>query len=148
MSHEEFHPLPVCYQRISMTLCRLECREEAGRLYRIDPTFAHPASPRWWLLVVVLFHCFVFILFFRLCHMVYGILGPSLGVKHTPPALKAHNLNHGTTREVSRWWFLFPPPEDLPDPEIEPGLLHCRQILYCLSLECFPICLKQISVVK
>ena len=23
-----------------------------------------------------------------------------------------------------------PPPEDLPDPDIEAGLLHCRQILY------------------
>ena len=27
----------------------------------------------------------------------------------------------------------FPPPGDLPDPGIEPGLLHCRQILYHLS---------------
>ena len=140
MSHEEFHPLPVCYQRISMTLCRLECREEAGRLYRIDPTFAHPASPRWWLLVVVLFHCFVFILFFRLCHMVYGILGPSLGVKHTPPALEAHNLNHGTTREVSRWWFLFPPlcsQRLLPMPVPENVAQYCVAIyiFLCLGFE-------------
>ena len=27
----------------------------------------------------------------------------------------------------------FPPPVDLPDPEIKPSLLHCRQILYHLS---------------
>ena len=27
----------------------------------------------------------------------------------------------------------FPPPGDLSDPGIEPGLLHCRQILYYLS---------------
>ena len=27
----------------------------------------------------------------------------------------------------------FPSPGDLPDPRIEPRLLHCRQILYCLS---------------
>ena len=27
----------------------------------------------------------------------------------------------------------FPSPRDLPDPEIEPGLLHCRQIIYQLS---------------
>ena len=27
----------------------------------------------------------------------------------------------------------FPPPGDLLDPGIEPGLLHCRHILYCLS---------------
>ena len=29
----------------------------------------------------------------------------------------------------------FPSPGDLPDPGIEPGLLHCRQILYWLSYE-------------
>ena len=29
----------------------------------------------------------------------------------------------------------FPSPGDLPDPGIEPGLLHCRQILYQLSYE-------------
>ena len=28
-----------------------------------------------------------------------------------------------------------PPPRDLPNPGTEPGLLHCRQILYCLSLK-------------
>ena len=33
---------------------------------------------------------------------------------------------------------LFPSPRDLPDPGIEPGLLHCRWILYCLSHEVFP----------
>ena len=109
LSHEEFHPLPVCYQRISMTPCRLECREEAGRSYRIDSSFARPASPRWLLLEVVLFHCLVFILFFWLCHMACGILGPSPGIKHVPSALEAHNLNYGTPREVSRWWFLSPP---------------------------------------
>ena len=27
----------------------------------------------------------------------------------------------------------FPPPGDLPDPGIKPGLLNFRQILYCLS---------------
>ena len=27
----------------------------------------------------------------------------------------------------------FPSPEDLPNPGIEPGLLHCRQTLHCLS---------------
>ena len=27
----------------------------------------------------------------------------------------------------------FTPPGDLPNPGIEPGLLHCRQTLYCLS---------------
>ena len=27
----------------------------------------------------------------------------------------------------------FPSPGDLPNPRIKPGLLHCRQILYCLS---------------
>ena len=32
----------------------------------------------------------------------------------------------------------FPSPEDLPDPGIEPGLLHCKQILYQLSYEGSP----------
>ena len=27
----------------------------------------------------------------------------------------------------------FPSPGDLPDPRIKPSLLHCRQMLYCLS---------------
>ena len=27
----------------------------------------------------------------------------------------------------------FPSPGDLPDQRIEPGLLHCRQMFYCLS---------------
>ena len=27
----------------------------------------------------------------------------------------------------------FPSPGDLPDPKIDPGLLHCRQMLYRLS---------------
>ena len=30
-------------------------------------------------------------------------------------------------------WVPCPSPGDLPDPGIEPGLLHCRQILYQLS---------------
>ena len=29
----------------------------------------------------------------------------------------------------------FPFPGDLPDPGIDPGLLHCRQMLYCLSYQ-------------
>ena len=39
--------------------------------------------------------------------------------------------------EFSRQEYLsglpFPSPGDLPDPEIDSGLLHCRQILYSLS---------------
>jgi len=29
----------------------------------------------------------------------------------------------------------FPSPGDLPDPGVEPGLQHCRQMLYCLSYQ-------------
>ena len=32
----------------------------------------------------------------------------------------------------------FPSPGDLPDPGIELGLLHCRQILYQLSHQAYP----------
>ena len=39
----------------------------------------------------------------------------------------------------------FPSPGDLPDPEIEPGLLHCRQKLYHLS---HFLILKQYSAVS
>ena len=39
------------------------------------------------------------------------------------------------TREAQEYWsgWLIPSPGDLPDPGIEPGLLHCRQIIYQLS---------------
>ena len=33
----------------------------------------------------------------------------------------------------------FPSPWDLPNPGIEPSLLHCRRILYCLSCQESPI---------
>ena len=36
------------------------------------------------------------------------------------------------SRQEYQSWQPFPSP-DLPDPEIDPGLLHCRQILYHLS---------------
>ena len=32
----------------------------------------------------------------------------------------------------------FPSPGDLPDPGVDSGLLHCRQILYCLSYQGSP----------
>ena len=38
-------------------------------------------------------------------------------------------------------------PGDLPDPGIEPGLLHCRQILYTLSHQGSPICQLYLNVV-
>ena len=41
-------------------------------------------------------------------------------------------------------WLLFPSPGDLPNPGMEPGLLHCRQTLYHLSPQeaqhCAPMC--------
>ena len=33
----------------------------------------------------------------------------------------------------------FPSPGDLPNPEIELGLLHCRQTIYCLSHQGSPM---------
>ena len=41
------------------------------------------------------------------------------------------------TREAHEYWsgLPIPSPGDLPDPGIEPGLLHCRRILYQLSYE-------------
>ena len=42
---------------------------------------------------------------------------------------------HGLSSTRQEYWsgLPFPPPGDLPDSGIEPGLLHCRQILYHLS---------------
>ena len=49
-------------------------------------------------------------------------------------SLQPHGLS---SMEFSRqeYWsgYPLPSPGDLPNPEIEPGHSHCRQILYCLS---------------
>ena len=45
---------------------------------------------------------------------------------------------HGILQARILEWLPFPSPEDLPDPGIEPGLLHCKQILYQLSYEGSP----------
>ena len=41
------------------------------------------------------------------------------------------SLSMGFSRQEYWNGMLSPPPGDLPDPGMEPGLLHCRQILYC-----------------
>ena len=40
----------------------------------------------------------------------------------------------------------FPSPGDLPDPGLNPDLLHCRQIVYCLSLQGSPLILTDTSL--
>ena len=40
---------------------------------------------------------------------------------------------HGILQARILEWVAIPSLGDLPDPEMEPGLLHCRQILYLLS---------------
>ena len=42
-------------------------------------------------------------------------------------------LSMGFSRQEHCSGLTFPSPVDIPDPGIEPGLLHCRQILYQLS---------------
>ena len=42
-------------------------------------------------------------------------------------------LSMGFSRQEYLNRLPFPSPGNLPDPGIEPGLPHCRQILYCLS---------------
>ena len=46
-----------------------------------------------------------------------------------------------TTREIQQNWSGWPIPSlgDLPNPGIEPGLLHCRHILYQLSYQRSPV---------
>ena len=41
---------------------------------------------------------------------------------------------HGILQARKLEWVAIPPPGDLPDPGIKMNLLHCRQILYPLSL--------------
>ena len=48
-------------------------------------------------------------------------------------------LSMGFSRQEYWSRLPFPSPEDLPDPGIEPGLLHCGQILYCLSYQGMPM---------
>ena len=48
-------------------------------------------------------------------------------------------VHQGSPRIVE--WVAFPSPGELPDPGIEWGLLHCRQILYQLSFQRSPIVL-------
>ena len=51
---------------------------------------------------------------------------------HSPPSM-------GFSRQEYWSGLPFPSPEDLPDPGIEPGLLHCRQTLYHLSHQGSPM---------
>ena len=44
-------------------------------------------------------------------------------------------LSMGLSRQEYWSGLPFPSPGDLPDPGINPSLLHCRQILYQLSYE-------------
>ena len=53
-------------------------------------------------------------------------------VAHQPP------LSMGFSRQEYWRGLPCPPPGDLSDPGIEPGLLHCRQILYCGATEEVP----------
>ena len=43
------------------------------------------------------------------------------------------------TREAQEYWRPIPSPGDLPNPGIEPVLLHCRWILYQLSYQGSPV---------
>ena len=46
-----------------------------------------------------------------------------------PPGSTVHGILQARILE----WYPFPSPGDLPDPEIKPGTLHCRQFLYHMS---------------
>ena len=63
---------------------------------------------------------------------VHGIL-ENTGVFSTPRILEYSNILQYTARILE--WVLFPSPGDLPDQGSNPGLLHGKQILYCLSYQ-------------
>ena len=66
----------------------------------------------------------------QVCH-------PSGGGGLVAKSCVAHQapLSVGFSRQEYWSGLPFPSPGDLPNPRIEPGLLHCRQILYRLSYE-------------
>ena len=57
--------------------------------------------------------------------------GPTLcdSMDCTPPGSSVHGILQAKMLE----WVAFPSPGDLPYLGINLGLLHCRQIVYCLS---------------
>ena len=59
---------------------------------------------------------------YSLCHV--RLFATPWTVAHQAP------LSMGFSRPESWSGWPFPSPGDLPDPGIEPSLLHCRQILY------------------
>ena len=48
-------------------------------------------------------------------------------------ARQAPEISMGFSRQEYWSGLPFPSPGNLPDPGLNPGLLHCRQIVYCLS---------------
>ena len=65
-----------------------------------------------------------------------GLVAKSCPTLVTPGTV-AHQapLSMGFSRQEYWSGLPFPSPGDLPDPGINPSLLHCRQILYQLSYE-------------
>ena len=51
----------------------------------------------------------------------------------TPWTVCQDPLSMGFSKQEYWSGLLFPSPRDLPNPGLNPGLLHCRQILYQLS---------------
>ena len=54
----------------------------------------------------------------------------TLETPQSPPGSSVHGISQARTLE----WVLTSSPGDLPDPEMEPGLLHSSQILYWLVI--------------
>ena len=65
---------------------------------------------------------------------------PNPGIKPTSPALQADSLPAEPQGKPKNTGVEpIPSPADLLDPGIEPGLLHCRRILYQLSYPRMPL---------
>ena len=76
-----------------------------------------------------------------------GLVAKSCPTLATPWTISCQApLSMGFSRQEYWNGLRFPSPEDLLDPVIEPGLLHCRQILYRLSYEGSPWSTKKYEV--
>ena len=87
----------------------------------------------------------LYFIFFWPYHVAHGILVPWPGIQPTPPALRAQNLNHWTSREVPpllpvlHLAFPYPLPVDSQSvqiPPVSPHSLCCLPLLGAALLSC------------
>ena len=99
----------------------------------------------WWETQLLYSHLYILILIAHYVNYLHKVKlkGKSLSRVRlfATPWTVAHQAPLSMGFSSQEYWsgLSFPSPGDLPDPVIEPGLCHCRQILYHLSHQGSPI---------